>query len=76
MHESFVTAFAENAEDIQAQIDLADMLVDDLFDDGIEINTLTLLDAMARLGVRLAPMERENIASLSYFRILTEHSNA
>jgi hypothetical protein len=61
-------------QDIKAQIEYAQELVNYLSDDS-EVYVLDVLDAMASVGLVLQPMTGENIASAAYMSVLQTANN-
>ena len=61
-------------QDIKAQIEYAQELVNYLSDDS-EVSVLDVLDAMASVGLVLQPMTGENIASAAYMSVLQTANN-
>jgi hypothetical protein len=59
---------------IQKQIEYVDDLIQELSSDGhaMDIDTIDILDELARLGLELTPVRNENIPSLAYIHLMSK----
>ena len=57
---------------IQKQIEYVNDLIKELSSDfhAMEIDTIDILDELARLGLELTPVRNENIPSLAYIHLI------